>query len=92
LFEITAGDERVPCAISRTALQELSDRRHFKPAELLQCFLKVRERIERIALDKLRARPDGVSGTLNIWADDIDDWRPAGAPVAPHQVARIHRA
>ena len=30
LFEIADGDERIPCAISRAALQDLSQRRHYQ--------------------------------------------------------------
>ncbi len=82
LFEVIAADEWIPCAISRAAVQGLSERRCFKTAELLQCFAVARERIEKIALDKLGARPAGVYGTLNIWADDIDDAAPPSVPVA----------
>ena len=82
LFEVIAGGERVPCAISRAAVQGLSERRCFKTPELLQCFAAARARIEKIALDKLGARPAGVCGTLNIWEDDIEDAAPPGAPAA----------
>src|SRR5882757_5478677 len=60
LFEITEGNGQVPCAISRAALEEISERRCFKAADLLGCFAKARGRIERLALEKLRARPDGI--------------------------------
>lgn len=82
LFEITADGQRIECAISRGALDELSTRRHYKPAELLLCFVNARPRIEAIARDKLRARADGISGTLSIWADDLDDM-PADSAAAP---------
>ncbi len=80
LFEIADGGERIACAISRSALQDLSRRRHFKAADLLQCFASARPRIEAIALGKLRARGGDLAGTLTIWADDIED-QPA-TPVA----------
>jgi hypothetical protein len=72
LFEIADGDERIACAISRAALQDLSPRRHFKAAELLACFANARAHIEAIARGKL-ARSGSLSGTLSIWADDIED-------------------
>jgi hypothetical protein len=81
LFEVTAGDERVRCAISRAALKNLSGRQYFKAPELLQCFAKTPERIEENALAKLRARPEVVSGTLSIWADDLDDLPPTTLPL-----------
>lgn len=73
MFEVEDRGRRIPCAIYQGALQELTGQRHFKPAELLRCFAAVRGRIETIALAKLKARPAGVSGLLNIWSDDIGD-------------------
>jgi hypothetical protein len=40
-----------------------------------------REQIEAIARAKLRAMPEGVSGTLNIWAGDLDHLPPFGTPL-----------
>jgi hypothetical protein len=77
LFEVTDEGRRVACAMSLNALQDLSGRRLFKPADLLECFATARVRIEAIALAKLRARTEGgVSGLLHIWSDDIDDPTP----------------
>ena len=73
LFEVDHGGQSVVCAISLTALQDLSSFRRFKPAELLKCFIETRARIEAIALAKLRARPGAVAGVLNIWSDDLDE-------------------
>lgn len=88
LFEIAVGEERIPCAISRAALQDLSRRRHFKAAELLRCFINAQAHIEAIALGKLRARSGELSGTLNIWADDVKDLPPRTAPA--QTAARSH--
>jgi Protein of unknown function (DUF1488) len=89
LFEIADGDERIPCAISRAALQDLSQRRHYKAAELLLCFVNARAHIEAIALGKLRARSGGLLGPLSIWADDINDLpldnAPAQSAVGSHR-------
>jgi Protein of unknown function (DUF1488) len=88
LFEIADSDERIRCAISRAALQHLSQRRHCKAAEALPCFVNARTQIEAIALGKLRAITGARSGTLGIWTDDIADVAPgvASAPAAadPH--------
>jgi Protein of unknown function (DUF1488) len=65
--------ERVECAMSREALQDASDRRHGKPAELLACFSKLQRRIERIALTKYQARSDAVEGLVTVWTGDLDD-------------------
>ncbi len=85
LFEITAGNEQIPCAISRAALEEIAERRCFKAADLLGCFANAWGRIERLALEKLSARPDGISGRLSLWADDVDFVPPDDAAVAAHQ-------
>ena len=71
MFEVEDGGRRIPCAIYQGALHELTGQRHFKSAELLRCFAAALGRIEAIALAKLKARPAGVSGLLNIWSDDI---------------------
>ena len=73
LFEIEHAGRLVACAISREALQDASDRRYAKPQELLACFERSRERIEAVALEKLRARSDENDSLLIIWSDDLDD-------------------
>jgi hypothetical protein len=73
LFEVAQGGGSVTCAISLGALQDLGGRRHFRPADLLRCFEEARGRIAAVALRKLRARPEGASGLVNIWADDVED-------------------
>ena len=95
LFDILVGDARVACAISRGALQDLSERRSFKTEDLRKSFMKARGRIEQIAHEKLRARPDRIPGTLLIWADDLDDLPPSSEPDAAHasaEVSRLHTA
>ena len=81
-FEIVEGGRVIACAISRSALQDLTGQRRFKPAELLVCFAATRPRIEAIARAKLRDRPDGIDGVLHIWSDDIDEPPPADTSVA----------
>ena len=85
LFEIAGSEKRIPCAISRAALEELSEQRHAGGAALVRCFLVAQERIEALARDKLKVMPGGVVGTLNIWASDLDDPSPFGAPRAAHK-------
>ena len=82
LFDVIADDHPVACAISMNALQDLSTQRRFKPADLLKCFAVARNRIEAIALNKYRARPEGVSGLLHIWSDDIEEAPPSDTPAA----------
>ena len=92
LFEITDGGERIPCAISRVALEDIGERRLFKTADLLGCFAQARGRIEGLALEKLHARPDGVSGRLSLWADDVDDPPTGGVPAVADRRAASPRS
>lgn len=82
LFEVEDQGRAIACAISLNALQDLSERRFFKPPELMACFVKQRARIEALALAKLRGRNPAIGGVVSIWADDIDDPPPAAEPDA----------
>ena len=83
LFEIEVAGRPVACAVSRAALQELVGCRYIASGDLLRRFADGRERIEKIAASIFAVRPESVTGTLHIWADDIDD--PPSAPA----VARL---
>ena len=85
LFEIFDGSGYVPCAISRLALEEIGEKSCFGKADLLACFASARERIEKLALAKLRARADGISGRLSLWADDVNTLPHGGASVVMGQ-------
>ncbi len=76
LFEIVHDGQLVECAISREALQDMSARRYAKPAELMECFEKIRPRAERIAAEKLQGRSDAIEGLVTIWSSDLDDPEP----------------
>lgn len=73
LFEVEEAGVLVPCAISLGALQDISARRHFKTAEVLQSFTKAQPRIEAAARHKLRTRFHAPGALLNLWADDFED-------------------
>jgi hypothetical protein len=73
LFEVEEAGVVIPCAISLGALQDISARRHFKAAEVLQCFARAQPRIEAAARLKLRTRFHAAGGLLNLWADDFED-------------------
>ena len=87
LFEVIDKSERVPCAISRMALEAIGESRLSKTLDLLGCFARSRGRIEELALEKLRARPAGVSGRLSLWADDVDQPPTGGVPMSAHRGA-----
>ncbi len=73
LFEIDDQGTRISCAISREALQDASDRRYGKPAELLASFERIRPRLERVARAKARNRPDAIEGLVFIRSSDLDE-------------------
>jgi hypothetical protein len=72
LFDIVNDGETIECAISRAALEDISETRCFKPAQMLASFTAARARIEAVALAKRQARPGPLEGRLNVWADDMD--------------------
>jgi hypothetical protein len=77
LFEIEVAGAPVACAISRSALQDLSGRKQYAAADLLRCFEAFRSQIETIAAGKFRDKPESVSGIVSIWDDDIEEADPA---------------
>ncbi len=91
LFEIVEEGRSVACAISLMALEDVSGKRCFKPADQLRSFAAARERIEAIALGKIRARAQDASGPLNIWSDDVDDSPPPGGESAAARPAKARR-
>jgi uncharacterized protein DUF1488 len=84
-FTINTEGKRIPCAISRSALQSLSGHTHVATRDLLDRFMGSRDRIEEIAARIFHVTPEWVSGPVSIWADDIDDPPPARA-FAPREV------
>ncbi len=91
-FEILDGAEKVQCAISQCALQDLSQRRSFSKTEMLLCFEQARSRIEAVARSKLEGRSVGVTGTLSIWADDLDELPPTTTPAAVQKPSGVRRS
>jgi hypothetical protein len=87
LFELEIAGTAVPCAISRAALQEICGCHHIASGDLLRRFTEGRERIEKIAAGIFAVRPESVTGTLRIWADDVDD--PPSAPAVACQAAQV---
>ncbi|MGH7040970.1 MAG: DUF1488 family protein [Acetobacteraceae bacterium] len=73
LFEIEDDGRLIACAISLQAIQDASGRRFHDAVRLLDCFDKVRPRIERVARSKLRARPHADDHLLTVWSGDLDD-------------------
>jgi len=75
LFGVQQDGVDVRCAISLTALQDISERRYVKPAEVLQCFAQAQPRIEAAARRKLQARSLPEGSLLNLWSDDFEEPR-----------------
>ena len=76
-FTINTEGKRIPCAISRSALQSLSGHTHLATSDLL--VMDSRDKIEEIAARIFHITPEWVSGPVSIWADDIDSPPPAHA-------------
>jgi hypothetical protein len=85
LFDIVDGDEQIECAISRAALEDISETRCFKPAQMLAIFNGAQARITAVALMKRKGRPGPLEGRLNIWADDMDLLEENADPATPEQ-------
>ena len=76
-FTINTEGKRIPCAISRSALQNLSRHTHLATSDLL--VMDSRDKIEEIAARIFHITPEWVSGPVNICADDLDNPAPARA-------------
>jgi hypothetical protein len=87
LFEIEIAGRPVACAISRGALQEVSGQRYIASGDLLRRLAEGRGQIEMIAAGIFAVRPDSITGTLHIWADDIDN--PPSAPAVACQAVQL---
>ena len=74
-FTINTEGNRIPCAISRPALQNLSRHTHLARSDLAD--MDSRDKIEEIAARIFHITPEWVSGPVSIWADDIDNPPPA---------------
>lgn len=86
LFTIAAAGMETRCAISRAALEALTERSFIPPRDIVLRFAEQRPRIEAIAARILALRPASVTGTLHIWSDDIED--PPDAPVDAQALSR----
>jgi hypothetical protein len=82
-FTMNTEGKRIPCAISRSALQNLSRHTHLATSDLL--VMDSRDKIEEIAVRIFHIAPEWVSGPVSICADDIDNPPPARA-FAPREV------
>jgi hypothetical protein len=80
-FKITERSRSVSCAISQAALEQVSNHRCAGQAEALASFAACRGRIEAAARRKFLRRYSGSRGPVNLWADDLDDRSPEGAPM-----------
>ncbi len=80
MFTVVVAGRRVHCGISRGALQEACGPRHMRDPDFLPGFERERRRIEAIAVAVAAIRPEGVTGMLHIWADDVTD--PPSGPAA----------
>lgn len=89
LFAIGIEGKRIPCAISRAALQSLSGHPQVATSDLLRHFADSRDTLEEIAANIFYVTPEWVAGPISIWADDIDD--PPSAHALPHNIIPLDR-
>ncbi len=83
LFDVVHEGERVQCAISKGAIEDLAGTFCRRPEDAIAAFRALQPRIERIARLKFVDRQPGVGGRLHLWADDVDETADAGDPVSP---------
>jgi hypothetical protein len=72
LFSADDGQMRIDCAISRSALLDLAEQTHLKPADLLSCFIRKRTQIEAAAWAKFHRNGGAMTGIVNLWSGDFD--------------------
>ena len=88
LFVIDVQGERVGCAISRAALEEVGGTRCYGGAASLACFTRVRPAIELLARRKHQSNGVGIYGRVTLWTTDIDEKL---AHVHPAEAAALPR-
>ena len=86
IFMLSLDGRQVRCGISRGAILEACNSRYMRDRDFLPGFHSTRPRIEALAMAIFAERPEGVTGTLNIWADDVFD--PPAAPAAAQVLAQ----
>jgi len=92
-FTINTEGKRIPCAISRSALQNLSRHTHLATSDLP--VMDSRDKIEEIAARIFHITPEWVSGPVSICADEIEIMQeerrlpnpPPARAFAPREVA-----
>ena len=72
LFEVDDGEHRLPCSISREALESLGSGYTARPWQLLEAFERVRPRIEQLAWTKIRSTPGDLTGLTAISVDELN--------------------
>ncbi|MFH5927241.1 DUF1488 domain-containing protein [Roseomonas xinghualingensis] len=73
LFEIEERGTAIACSISKAAVQDACGRYSNLPRDVMSEFLRLRPRIEEVALAKLRERSGSVEGPVHVWSADLDD-------------------
>jgi hypothetical protein len=66
LFEMVDEGQAIPGAISLGALEDVSERRCFRPIDQLSALVSAGRRIEAVTLHKIRAQAQDASGLLYI--------------------------
>ena len=85
-FTINTEGKRIPCAISRSALQNLSRHTHLATSDLLVMDFATRSRRSRPVFSTLRR--NGYPARSAYGADDIDNPPPARA-FAPREIVQF---
>ncbi len=81
-FEIEADGRRVPCAISRGALEQAGPGHRAQAWRLRDTFERLRPRIEDIARERFRAEPHPDGGVVVVSSDDLNHPTPAAPAIA----------
>jgi len=81
-FEIEEDGRRVPCAISRDALEQAGPGRRAQAWRLREIFERLRPRIEDIAREQFRAEPHPHDGVVMVSSDQLNDPTPAAPAMA----------
>jgi hypothetical protein len=73
LFEVEERGAMLACSVSKAAIQDACGRYSNLPRDIMAEFVRLRDRIEKVAIAKFHERPEGSDALIHVWSADLDE-------------------